>query len=116
MKTGKKISALLLIAFYLFFPGNGLALANELLHDRGLPVIACSCFTGTEKNANGHPLTGNAVEGEIFESGCACSSHLTAGVRTPEFSNYVASLLSSEYPQRYPEVYIPIFVPPQKLV
>jgi hypothetical protein len=115
MKSGKTFAGLILIAFYIFFPGNGLALANHLFHDWGLPLIECPCCTGTEKNSTDNPLTENGDESDIFEHGCNCSSHLPSGALTPESSNDFACLLPGEAPPLYPMVYISIFVPPQNL-
>jgi len=116
MKTGKTFLGLILIAIYLFFPGNGLALANHLFHDRGLPLIECSCCAETGGKSTDNPLTENGGESDIFEHGCNCSSHIPSGAQTPQYSNYFACLLPGEAPQSYPKVYIPIFVPPQNLV
>jgi len=116
MKTGKTFLGLILIVLYLFFPGNGLALANHVLHDRGLPLIECSCCAETGKNSTDNPLTEKGGESDIFEHGCNCSSHIPSVAQAPQYSNYFACLLSGEAPQLYPKVYIPIFVPPQNLV
>jgi hypothetical protein len=116
MKSGKTFAGLILITFYLFFPGYGLALANHFFHDSGLPVIVCPCCSETEKNNTDNPLTGNGGEGDILEDGCNCSSHLPSVALTPTSSNEFACLLPGEATQLYPMVYIPIFVPPQNLV
>jgi hypothetical protein len=116
MKSGKTYLGLILITFYLFFPGNGLALANHFFHDRGLPLIECPCCSETEKNSADNPLSENEGENHVFEHGCNCSSHLPSGAHSPESANDFACLLPGEVPLLYPMIYIPIFVPPQNLV
>jgi hypothetical protein len=116
MNTGKTFLGLILIALYLFFPGNGLALANHLFHDRGLPLIECPCCAETGENSTDNPLNENGGEIDIFEQGCNCSSHIPSRALTPEYSNDFACLLPGEAQQLYPKVYIPIFVPPQNLI
>ena len=116
MDQGKIFLGIILIAFYLFSPGNGLAFANHFFHDRGLPVIECSCFTEADKKSRDNPLSEDGAEGDIFDHGCNCSSHIPSVALTPQSAHDLASLLQGGALQLYPNVYIPIFVPPQNLV
>jgi hypothetical protein len=116
MKTGKTFPCLILILFYLLFPGNGLAFANHLFQDIGLPVIDSYICTETENNTTDNPVTGNGDECDIIEHGCNCSPHIPSEAQASQYSKYFTQLLSNEAPQLYPNIYIPIFVPPQNLV
>ncbi len=116
MNSGKAFISLILITFYLFFPGNGLALANQFLHDRGLPVVECPCSTETDENSSDKPHSEDGAESDLSDHGCNCSCHLPAWPLAPEHPHEIAFRLPYERPQSYPEVYIPIFVPPQNIV
>lgn len=116
MKTGKIIFGTILIALYLLFPGNGLALANHFFHDRGLPLIECPCCSETEKDSTDHSLPGSGDENDILDHACSCACHLPSMLQTPILSNALTSLLPGDAQKLYPEIYLPIFVPPQNLV
>jgi len=113
MNSYRTYLGLLLIAFYLIFPGNGLAFVNHIFHDRGLPEIDCPCRGETERHA-AHPLDGN----EDDDAGtrameCACSSHIPLTNDLPEHDRISARVPIGK-PLNFPaEIYLPIFVPPQ---
>lgn len=115
MKSGKTLFGVLLIAFYLFFPGNGLALANHFFQDRGLPLIECPCCAETAKNTTDYSFPESGDESDIFEHACNCSCHLPSATQTLVSFKDFACLLPGEAQQLYQEVYFPIFVPPQNL-
>jgi hypothetical protein len=116
MKSCKAFLGLILMAVYIFNPGNVLAFANHVFHDKGLPIVECLCCTETEKNSTHNPLSENGDESDLYEHDCNCSSHLPSVALTLTSSNEFACLLPGETTQLYPMVYIPIFVPPQNLV
>ncbi|MRR05959.1 MAG: hypothetical protein EG828_03295 [Deltaproteobacteria bacterium] len=116
MKSVKSFFSVILIVFYLFFPGSGLALANHYFHERGLPVIDCSCCTETEKNSADHPLPGSGDRNDFLEHACSCGCHLPSRVHNPIFPNALTALLPGDAQKFYPDIYLPIFVPPQNLI
>jgi hypothetical protein len=75
MKSGKTFFCIVLTAIYLFFPGNGLAFVNHILHDRGLPDIDCP-FCSQDKRQAGYRMTGDDDDSGAQNVGCACISHI----------------------------------------
>jgi hypothetical protein len=116
MKSERKIFSAILIALYLIFPGNGLAFANHFFHDRGLPVIDCSCCTEKEKNTTDHSFPGSEDVNDTLEHACSCACHLPSRVLSAISPDVFSMLLPGDAQKYCPEIYLPIFVPPQNLV
>lgn len=114
MKSGKTFLCIFLTAIYFFFPGNALAFVNHIFHDKGLPEIDCLCCSETEQHAE-HPLNDRGDDAGTQNLDCTCSSHIPLN-RTPlEHNQTVTSIPLCEPLFSFPEMYYPIFVPPQNL-
>jgi hypothetical protein len=111
MKSGRTFICIVLAAFYLFFPGNGLAFVNHIFHDRGLPEIDCPCCGQTEQHA--HPLTGTDDDSDAPNMACACISHIPLKRYALESDRSVVRIPLCEPPYFLTEMYYPIFIPPK---
>ncbi len=115
MKPGKTFLSAVLILFYLLVPGKGMAIVSHGFYDRGLSLIECPCCAETGKNSAGTSLPGGGDDLDIFEHGCDCSCHLPSRPNPPAHPDDAVLFMPDDAPLSYPEVYIPIFVPPQNL-
>ena len=114
MNSGRTYFSFVLIAFYLFFPGNGLGYVNHLFHDNGLPEIECLCCSETKEHTE-QPSGGHGDDSGMQDSGCACASHIPLEQCTPVHTLDVSRLPLFEKMQFPPHMYYPIFVPPRNL-
>ncbi|MRR06126.1 MAG: hypothetical protein EG828_04155 [Deltaproteobacteria bacterium] len=114
MKSGKTFFCIVLTAFYLLFPGNGLAFVNHILHDRGLQEIDCPCCSENERQA-GHPMNGDDENSCVQNIGCACISHIPINNYPLESDQNIAGFPLCEPLFFLSEMYYPIFIPPKIL-
>lgn len=116
MKPAQTFVATILIAVYLFFPGKGLAVAAHFVGESGFRPSECACCAETDDHSDAAPLAGTEGFGDLLEDDCSCWSHVPARTQSLGRNLEFAVILPFEAPHLCPEVYIPIFVPPQNPV